>query len=215
MNPDKQTLHSIRTDYSRAELAEASVASDPLVQFGRWIDEAIGAQVAEPTAMVLSTVDDVGRPASRVVLLKGIVDDGLRFYTNYASRKGQHLLANPNASLLFFWPELERQVRIEGVTRRLSEEESFEYFSSRPLESRIGAWASAQSTVTTRDDLERTYRELSERFADGNVPLPPTWGGYSLHPDRLEFWQGRPSRMHDRIQYRLDHDAWIIERLSP
>lgn len=215
MNSDKQTLHAIRTDYSRAELAEASVASDPLVQFGRWIDEAIAAQVAEPTAMVLSTVDGAGRPASRVVLLKGIVDGGLRFYTNYASRKGQHLLTNPNASLLFFWPELERQVRIEGVTRRLSEEESFEYFSSRPLESRIGAWASAQSTVTTRADLERTYRELSERFADGNVPLPPTWGGYALHPDRLEFWQGRPSRMHDRIQYRLDHDAWIIERLSP
>ncbi len=215
MNPDKQTLHAIRTDYSRAELAEASVASDPLVQFGRWIDEAIAARVAEPTAMVLSTVDGAGRPASRVVLLKGIVDGGLRFYTNYASRKGQHLLTNPNASLLFFWPELERQVRVEGVTRRLSEEESFDYFSSRPLESRIGAWASAQSTVTTRADLERTYRELSERFADGDVPLPPTWGGYALHPDRLEFWQGRPSRMHDRIQYRLDNDAWIIERLSP
>jgi pyridoxamine 5'-phosphate oxidase len=209
-------IASLRREYTREELTEDSVQKDPMGQFASWFDEALAAGLPEPTAMVLSTVDAEGRPSSRVVLLKGVDDGGFVWYTNYASRKGADLAANPHASLLFFWPELERQIRIDGVVTKVSPDESAAYFASRPLESRLGAWASHQSTVVaSRDQLRHQYEEATARFADGEVPLPPTWGGYRLAPSTYEFWQGRPSRLHDRIRYRHVHGAWLIERLSP
>lgn len=207
---------SLRREYSKEELTEESVQKDPLGQFSSWLDEAIGAALPEPTAMVLSTTSALGQPSSRVVLLKGVSEKGFVWYTNYESRKGFDLEQTPRASLLFFWPELERQIRIEGFAGKVTVEESRAYFNSRPLESRLGAWASHQSSiVASREILRRQFEEATERFADGEVPLPPYWGGYLLKPESYEFWQGRPSRMHDRIHYRKDTDVWIIERLSP
>lgn len=212
----KIDVSSLRSEYCQKELTEESVQKSPFGQFANWFDEAIAASVPEPTAMVLSTVSRAGHASSRVILLKGVDEDGLVWYTNYASRKGQDIEARPHASLLFFWPELERQIRIEGSVSKVSELESLAYFSSRPLESRLGAWASRQSTVVaSRDVLHRQYEDAVERFADGEVPLPSTWGGYRLTPTFYEFWQGRPSRMHDRISYRLEGLDWIVERLSP
>lgn len=208
---------ALRKEYSREELTESSVSSSPFEQFSRWFDEAMAAALPEPTAMTLATASESGQPSARVVLLKGITERGFIFFTNYASHKGQDLDATPLAALLFFWPELERQIRIEGWVEQLTPEESFAYFTSRPLASQIGAWASAQSTVVpSKEFLEERYAEMQQRFADGTVPLPPTWGGYRVIPATFEFWQGRPSRMHDRIRYRRDEeDAWIVERLSP
>ncbi len=209
-------IASLRREYTREELTEDSVQKDPIGQFAAWFDEAMASNLPEPTAMVLSTADEHGRPSSRVVLLKGVDADGFVWYTNYASRKGADLAANPQASILFFWPELERQIRIDGTVAKVSPEESAAYFASRPLESRLGAWASHQSTVVaSRDQLRHQYEAATERFSDGEVPLPPTWGGYKLTPQAYEFWQGRPSRMHDRIRYRRENGLWIIERLSP
>jgi len=210
-------IAALRKEYSREELTESSVSHSPFEQFSRWFDEAVAAELPEPTAMTLATVSESGQPSARVVLLKGVAERGFVFFTNYASHKGQDLDSTPLAALLFFWPELERQIRIEGWVEQLTPEESFAYFSSRPLASQIGAWASAQSTVVpSKAYLEERYAEMQQRFADGDVPLPPTWGGYRVIPATFEFWQGRPSRMHDRIHYRRnEEDAWVIERLSP
>jgi pyridoxamine 5'-phosphate oxidase len=213
---ETKNLADIRRDYSLKQLSEDSVAPDPFAQFALWMDEALASEVAEPTAMTLSTVSAQNSPSSRVVLLKGFSADGFVFYTNYESRKGREIDLNTSVSLNFFWPELERQVNIEGTAARVSSHESEAYFQSRPIESRIGAWASKQSSVlASRGELERRVTELAEEYADGNVPLPPFWGGFRVTPCRFEFWQGRESRLHDRICYVLDGDVWTISRLSP
>lgn len=210
-------IAALRKEYSREELTESSVSTSPFEQFSRWFDEAMAAEMPEPTAMTLATASESGQPSARVVLLKGITERGFIFYSNYASHKGQDLDATPLAALLFFWPELERQIRIEGWVEQLTPEESYAYFSTRPHASQIGAWASEQSSVVpSKAFLEQRYAEMQQRFADGSVPLPPTWGGYRVIPATFEFWQGRPSRMHDRIHYRRnEEDVWEIERLSP
>jgi pyridoxamine 5'-phosphate oxidase len=209
-------IASLRKEYKREELTEESVAANPFDQFRAWFDEALAAQLPEPTAMTLATADTQGVPSARTLLLKGVDETGFVWYTNYASEKGQCLEQNPVAAILFFWPELERQVRISGTVERVSRDESEAYFHSRPRESQLGAWASHQSTVVaSREDLEQSYAAMQQQFADGEIPLPPTWGGYRLSPLRIEFWQGRPSRMHDRIRYRQSDGGWITERLAP
>ena len=209
-------IASLRKEYKREELTEESVAANPFDQFRAWFDEALAAQLPEPTAMTLATANTQGVPSARTVLLKGVDETGFVWYTNYASEKGQCLEQNPVAALLFFWPELERQVRISGTVERVSRDESEAYFHSRPRESQLGAWASHQSTVVaSREDLEQSYAAMQQQFADGEIPLPPTWGGYRLSPLRIEFWQGRQSRMHDRIRYRRSDGGWVTERLAP
>jgi pyridoxamine 5'-phosphate oxidase len=186
------------------------------VQFGRWFADAETADLIEPTAMTLATADAGGRPSARMVLLKGFDQRGFVFYTNYGSRKADELAGNPSAALVFWWPPLQRQVRVEGIVERVTREESEAYFRTRPLGSRLGAWASAQSQVIAgRAELERRLEELEARYGDGEVPLPPFWGGYRVHPEVIEFWQNRPNRLHDRLRYRRVPDGWIIERLSP
>ncbi len=211
------SIADIRTDYRRAALTDADVHDDPIIQFQQWFDDATRADVLEPNAMCLATATPDAYPSARMVLLKGVDARGFVFYTDYRSRKGQELADNPHASLCFFWPELERQVRINGAVQRVSRAESTEYFTSRPLPSRIGAWTSHQSaTLTTREELEETLGTMTARFADGNVPLPEHWGGYRVVPEEIEFWQGRPSRLHDRIQYfRKQGGSWQRRRLSP
>lgn len=210
------SIADIRRNYMRHRLDDQHILPDPIDQFRTWFDEALKAEVLEPNAMTLATADTEGRPSARVVLLKDVQSDGFVFFTNYESRKGHELLTNPHAALVFFWPELERQVRIEGEVEKVPERVSFEYFKSRPLESQIGAWASRQSSaIESRETLEQKYAELSERYRDGGVPLPPFWGGYILHPVHIEFWQGRPGRLHDRILYTLEDDGWKTVRLSP
>ncbi len=205
----------LRKSYERAELDESASHADPLQQFTRWLDEALAAQVPEPNAMTLATVGDDGRPSTRIVLIKGIDPRGLAWFTNYDSRKGHELAAHPFAALQFHWVELERVVRIEGRVERVSAEESDAYFASRPLDSRIGAWASPQSQViASRAVLVANAARYGLQYAL-NPPRPPHWGGYRLVPDRWEFWQGRPSRLHDRLRYRLDSGAWVRERLAP
>ena len=209
-------LADLRHDYSQKELSRSSVDPDPIAQFSRWMDAALDSAVIEPTAMTLSTVDLSGKPSSRVVLLKGFDENGFVFYTNYESKKGSDIASNPHVSLHFFWPDLERQIIIAGIAGRTSREESESYFASRPLESRIGAWASKQSSViTARDELERSVAQIRARFANGEVPCPPFWGGFRVKPRRIEFWQGRRSRLHDRIVYDRVDSNWKIERLSP
>lgn len=210
-------LADLRREYHRATLTEGDVDPDPLRQFERWLGEAIRAEIPEPTAMTLATVAQDGRPAARIVLLKGVTDDGLVFYSNYDSRKGRELDVHPAAALLFHWVELERQVRIEGTVQRVASAQSDAYFASRPRLSRLGAWASPQSQVIAdRAWLEREFAEARERYAAvDSIPRPPQWGGYRLAPVSVEFWQGRSSRLHDRIRYRRDATAWRIERLAP
>lgn len=213
---DKKKLADIRQEYSREELSREKVAADPFSQFEAWLNEAIAAEANEPTAMTLSTVDSNHRPSSRVVLLKGFDADGFVFFTNYNSRKGRQLSENPFAALNFFWPELERQVNVCGRTDKVSDKESDEYFDSRPLTSRVGAWASNQSEkIDSRTVIMAKAAKLLIKYAVGHVPRPPHWGGFRLVPDRIEFWQGRPSRLHDRICYERNADAWDISRLSP
>lgn len=213
----KSDLASIRNDYLQKSLSKNDVAVNPLDQFEHWFEEATAAEINEPTAMNLSTVSENGRPSGRIVLLKGINDSAFQFYTNYESQKAQDLALNPFAALTFFWPELERQIRIEGKVEKLSEPTSESYFSSRPWDSQIGAWASPQSQVIeNRDFLEENFEKVKEKYEGREVPRPSNWGGYQLVPDRFEFWQGRSSRLHDRIIYRLSNDGeWIIERLAP
>ncbi|HHV7524337.1 TPA: pyridoxamine 5'-phosphate oxidase [Burkholderia orbicola] len=212
------TLADLRINYSRASLDEADAAPDPFAQFDRWFKEALAAQLPEPNTMTLATVGADGRPSARIVLIKGVDERGFVFFTNYESRKGHDLAVHPQAALLFYWIELERQVRIEGRIEKTSAEESDRYFASRPLGSRIGAWASEQSAVIdSRATLEAREKAVSERYGD-NPPRPPHWGGYRLVPDSIEFWQGRPSRLHDRLLYTRDAAAapgWTISRLSP
>ncbi len=212
----EKELADIRKEYSKGKLTEKSVSANPFEQFGKWMDEVMRSAVPEPTAMMLSTVSPDGRPSSRVVLLKGFDANGFVFFTNYKSRKGRELADNPNAVVHFFWPELERQVNISGCAVMVSPEESDEYFRSRPFDSRVGAWASKQSEpIASRMVLVKRVATLVVKYASGSVPRPPHWGGYRLVPDRFEFWQGRPSRLHDRICYELNGDNWEISRLSP
>lgn len=209
-------VSAIRKEYKLQSLDESQALKDPIEQFDSWFKEAVNASVLEVNAMVLSTVSKEGRPSGRVVLLKDFDKMGFSFFTNYDSKKGADLLINPLASLTIFWPELERQVRIEGSVTKLTEEESNEYFQSRPWESKVGAWASKQSeTLQSRSELEDKFQQLKEKFSDKIVPKPENWGGYRLQPDYLEFWQGRPSRLHDRLAYNKIGQSWKIERLSP
>jgi pyridoxamine 5'-phosphate oxidase len=206
----------LRVDYKRAALSERDAASDPIELFTRWFDEAVAAAIPEPNAMTLATVDAAGRPTARIVLMKGVDARGVVFHTNYDSRKGRDLAANPRAALLFFWVGLERQVRIDGAAERVSAEDSDAYFAARPRGSQISAWASPQSArVADRAWLEARVAEFEARFASGAVPRPPNWGGMRVVPDRFEFWQGRTSRLHDRLVWSRQGDRWTIERLAP
>lgn len=208
-------LSQLRTDYKREALDEAHAAADPLRQFSRWWDEALASRLPEPNAMTLATADADGRPSARVVLLKEFDEAGFVFYTNYDSRKGHELAANPRAALLFFWPELERQVRIEGGVQKVEAAQSDAYFASRPLASRIGAWASPQSRpIPGKAWLLAQAAEMGLRHGL-NPKRPPHWGGYRVAPELYEFWQGRPSRLHDRLLYTRGADGWRRERLSP
>lgn len=208
-------IAALREDYKRETLLEADLHQDPIEQFRRWFGQALAAKLAEPNAMTLATVDQHSQPAARIVLLKGLDADGLTFFTNYESRKGQELAQQPKAAVLFCWLELERQVRIEGIVEKVSAQESDDYFAVRPTLSRLGAWASPQSRVlANREVLEEAMKQFQQDYGD-NPPRPPHWGGYRLKPHRLEFWQGRRSRLHDRLQYTKSDSGWRIERLAP
>ena len=211
----KRDLSLLRDEYTRAGLSEADADADPIAQFNVWFDDAVAAELLHPNAMTLATVDG-GRPSARVVLLKSVDANGFVFFTNYESRKGHELAANPAATLLFFWAELERQVRVDGTAEKVSEDESDAYFATRPYGSQIGAWASAQSSpIPSRDVLEARARELDARYGGGPVPRPAHWGGYRVAPVEIEFGQGRANRLHDRLRYRLADGVWARERLSP
>jgi len=210
------SIADLRKSYTLAGLRRADLAADPIQQFHSWLQQAIGAQLLEPTAMTLATADKAGRSSARVVLLKGLDDRGFVFYTNYESRKARELLENSNASLVFYWAELERQVRVGGTASRISHDESERYFKSRPRGHQLGAWVSTQSEViASRAVLEERLKEYERRYPDA-VPLPPFWGGYVVAPNEIEFWQGRPNRLHDRFRYTRQKDGlWLIERLAP
>ena len=211
-------LADLRQTYAQRTLSEADVLPEAVLQFRAWLEEALAAKVDEPTAVTLSTVAANGQPSSRVVLLKGLPDDaGFLFYTNYDSQKGRELAAQPLAAMNFFWPALERQVRVEGRVEKAPEAMSTEYFQSRPRGSQLGAWASPQSQVIgSREELEAREKTMEAEFGDQTpLPRPPHWGGYILRPTRLEFWQGRPSRLHDRIVYEQDGQGWKRSRLAP
>ncbi|TAK93399.1 MAG: pyridoxamine 5'-phosphate oxidase [Aquabacterium sp.] len=216
MDKTPHDLAQMRKSYEQAELDESHVLPQPINQFHHWFDEAVKAKALEPNAMTLATASADGRPSTRVLLLKGADASGLVWFTNYASRKGQDLLANPMAAMQFFWPELERVVRVEGRVERVSDEESDAYYRSRPAGSRVGAWASPQSQVlASREVLEAAWKEQQAKLGD-DPPRPAHWGGYRLVPDHWEFWQGRSSRLHDRIAYELQPDgSWLIQRLAP
>lgn len=210
-------LADLRREYERAGLTEADADADPIRQFAHWFQQALAAGVPEPNAMTLATCTLDGRPSARIVLLKGYDERGFTFFTNYESRKGHELAANPHAALVFFWKEIERQVRVEGTVGRTGADESDDYFLSRPRDSRLGTWASDQSQpLGSREELEARFRLIQERFADGPVPRPPHWGGYRLAPALIEFWQGRPFRLHDRLCYTRQPDGtWKRARLAP
>ena len=210
------SIADLRREYALARLDEADLGRDPIVGFGRWFEEARAAEVPEPNAMVLATATADGAPSARVVLLKAFDERGFVFFTDYRSRKGVELDSNPRAALAFHWREVERQVRITGGVERTTVEESEQYFRSRPLGSRLGAWASHQSRpIPSREVLERALAEAQRRFSDGEPALPPYWGGYRVRPESIEFWQGRESRLHDRIRYLGEGEGWRVERLSP
>jgi pyridoxamine 5'-phosphate oxidase len=209
-------LSEIRTEYMLRKLNEKDIEKDPFLQLKLWIDEAIEAKVCEPTALSLSTVSPDGKPSSRIVLLKELSDKGLVFFTNYESQKGKELLNNPFGALLFFWPELQRQVRIEGKAEKISKNESAAYFSSRPRGSQLSALSSPQSSVVPkREDLEKLRDDLERKYENKDIPKPENWGGYILIPDYFEFWQGRENRLHDRIVFSKKGHDWKIERLAP
>ena len=207
---------SLRKEYTRAGLNEADVAPDPISQFHRWFEETLAANLHEPNAMIVATATRDGHPSARTVLLKGYDERGFVFYTNYEGRKAEEIEANPRCALLFYWGELERQVRIEGRAGRISGEESDAYFASRPRGSRLGAWASEQSRpVENRSVLEERVRSLEAEYEEREIPRPPFWGGYRVEPDLIEFWQGRENRLHDRLVYRRNGGVWKMERLQP
>ncbi|HZS91411.1 MAG TPA: pyridoxamine 5'-phosphate oxidase [Chloroflexota bacterium] len=214
---DVTTISDSHRESMRAGLNEADLHPNPFRQFAIWFDEAQAAGIVQPHAMTLATATPDGRPSARVVLLKGVDAQGFIFYSNYESQKGHELAANPQAALVFHWAKLERQVRVVGRVERVSRQESEDYFQSRPLGSRLGAWASRQSRVIAgREVLVQRLRELQEEYGDGDIPLPPYWGGYRVIADQIEFWQGRPNRLHDRLRYsRRPDGTWLIERLSP
>ncbi|MDP3913773.1 MAG: pyridoxamine 5'-phosphate oxidase [Bacteroidota bacterium] len=209
-------LRDIRTNYQKFELTEESVNNNPLQQLGLWLNDAIAGQKADPTAMVLSTIDREGNPDSRVVLLKELTPEGLVFFTNYNSKKGQQITVKQHVSVAFFWPELERQVRIKGKAEKISEEDSESYFLSRPLESQLGAWASPQSEIIeNRNILDENYTHFRQYFETREINKPPHWGGYLIRSEYFEFWQGRSNRLHDRIEFCKEGQNWIIHRLAP
>lgn len=208
-------IAKIRQEYTFAGLRRADLHPDPIQQFKNWFQSALAAAVPEPNAMTLATVDAAGQPSSRIVLLKDLDHRGFTFYTNYESRKGRELAANPRAALTVFWPGLERQICVRGACEKVGREESETYFKSRPLGSRLGAWVSSQSTpIPNREYLETKLKDLTAQYGD-HPPLPPNWGGYLLRPHNIDFWQGRPSRLHDRFLYTRAGDTWQIDRLSP
>jgi pyridoxamine 5'-phosphate oxidase len=213
------SIADIRRDYMLKSFDESHAAANPFDQFKEWWEEATSAEIDEVNAMTLATVDSNGKPSARIVLLKGYTHDGFVFFTNYESAKGQELAANPNAAILFFWKELERQIRIEGTVEKISEADSDAYFYSRPAGSRIGAWVSPQSKVIPgRNFLEENYQRLMLQYPDENqVPRPPHWGGYIVKPESFEFWQGRSSRLHDRLRFTKNNESsqWLRERLAP
>ena len=216
MTDPLDTVAAARAEYTRGGLVEGDLLGEPVAMFRRWYDEAHAAGLHEPNAMVVATTDSEGRPSARLVLLKGVSDEGFVFYTNTASRKGVELAANASCALLFPWHPLERQVRVDGVAELLPQDAVDAYFAQRPRESQIGAWASHQSRpVAGRDELAREYAAHEGRFVGADVPTPEEWGGYLVRPDAVEFWQGRPGRMHDRLVYRRERGAWRTQRLAP
>ncbi len=209
-------INTLRHDFAKETLDEANVNSNPILQFEKWFNEAVDADVNEPNAMTVCTTTKEGKPSARIILLRNFNENGFVFYTNYTSRKGTEIEENPNCALLFFWPELERQVRIEGILKKQTAEESDLYFNTRPRGSKLSAWTSEQSKViSSREVLNKQYEKLSEKYPDENVPRPPYWGGYELKPISIEFWQGRQNRLHDRILYTNENNNWKIERLAP
>lgn len=212
----RKQIAELRREYARETLRDGDIAGDPIAQFARWFQEALNSGLSEPHAMTLATADAAGRPSARIVLLKDYDQRGFTFFSNYDSRKGEDLVANPQAALLFHWVELERQVRIEGRVERVAPAESDEYWRSRPLGSQLGAWASPQSRVLAhREELEARLAEIGKRYGE-DPPRPPHWGGYRLIPEQAEFWQGRPNRLHDRVRYVYQgSEIWRIERLAP
>lgn len=211
-----QQVESIRREYAREELSEKEAEEHPIDQFSIWFQQALHAEVRDANAMSLATADVNGKPSVRTVLLKGFDENGFRFFTNYQSRKGHELEVNKQAALCFYWPNLERQVRIEGTVQKLSRADSEAYFQKRPRESQLGAWASDQSRrVESRKELDQRFQEMRKKFEGIEIPAPDYWGGFSLEPTAVEFWQGRKSRMHDRLLYKQEEEGWIIRRLAP
>lgn len=216
MELTKEALQNLRQEYRSSELLQQDVDQNPIQQFKRWFTDALNAHLYEPNVMTLATADPYGKPSARIVLLKGFDEHGFNFYTNYDSKKGHDLKENPQAALVFFWAELERQVRIEGMVSKLDPQISTDYFHSRPKGSQIGATVSPQSqAIESREALEQQVIDLKKQFENMEVPRPEHWGGYLVEPQRIEFWQGRPSRLHDRICYDLVDGVWIISRLAP
>ena len=215
-NDESKSVAELRRDYTKKALVESEVCDDPIDQFLEWFEQALSADLLDANAMTLATASNEGAPSARIVLLKGVDEQGFRFYTNYASRKGKELTTNPQAALCFYWAPLERQVRIEGQVEKISAEQSKAYFQQRPRQSQLSAWASEQSSkVDSRDELVSRFNEVKTRFEDQKVPLPEFRGGFLLRPNRIEFWQGRQGRMHDRICYEKEDDGWTKCRLAP